>query len=160
MTVINARSHGTGQSMLTDWTPEMVATAPDPVMAFSEYAQQVMGVPFATVKDIVLLRQRVRDVFDRCPQANYYTLCRVVNWAKTKRVRKPRVYMIIDLVPEAWADKALPELDAPVRDEHVEQRMADALRVETDPAWRRRLIGAIGKNARNRVLNDWMQSRA
>jgi hypothetical protein len=145
--------------MLTDWTPELVTKAPDPVYAFSLYAQQVGGVPFATVKDLVVLRQRIKDIFDRVPKADYYTLCRIVVWAKTKRIRKPRVYLYVDLLPEAWADKALPELDAPARDENIEQRIADALRVENDPAWRRRLIGCIGTTARSRVLNDWMNSR-
>jgi hypothetical protein len=160
MPALNSYSHGTGQSTLTAWTPELVATAPDPTRAFALYTQQVLGVPFATTKDIVLLRQRVNDVFNRCPQATYYTLCRVVAWARRKRIRKPRVYMVIDLVPEAWADRALPELDEPVRDQQIERRIADALQVENDPSWRRRLIGAMGTTSRNRVLNDWMLSRA
>jgi hypothetical protein len=103
MPALNSFSHDTGQSHLTAWTPELVAAAPDPVRAFALYAQQVLGVPFYTTKDLVLLRQRVNDVFNRCPQATYYTLCRVVAWARRKRIRKPRVYMIIDLVPEATA---------------------------------------------------------
>jgi hypothetical protein len=160
MPAINSRSHFTGQGPLTTWTPEKVATAPDPNLAFALYAQQVLGVPFATVKDLVALRTRVADVFNRCPQANYYTLCRVVRWATRKRIRRARVYQIIDLVPEAWADRALPELDEPVRDEGIEQRIADALNVENDPSWRRRLIGAMGTTSRSRVLNDWMLSRA
>lgn len=159
MPAINSRSHSVGQGHLTTWTPEMVATAPDPTRAFALYAQQVLGVPFATAKDLVVLRQRVNDVFARLPQANYFTLCRVVGWALRKRVRRARVYQVIDLVPEAWADRALPELDEPVRDERVEQRIADALHVENDPSWRRRLIGAMGSTSRNRVLNDWMLSR-
>jgi hypothetical protein len=160
MPALNSFSHDTGQGALTAWTPEKVAVAPDPTRAFAFYAQQILGVPFATTKDIVLLRQRVNDVFNRCPQATYYTLCRVVLWARRKRIRKPRVYMIVDLVPEAWADRALPELDEPVRDQQVERRIANALEVETDPSWRRRLIGAMGTTSRNRVLNDWMLSRA
>lgn len=159
MPALNSLSHTTGQGALTSWTPELVASAPDPTRAFALYAQQVLGIPFATTKDLVLLRQRVNDVFNRCPQATYYTLCRVVSWARRKRIRKPRVYMIIDLVPEAWADKALPELDEPVRDQQVERRIANALEVETDPSWRRRLIGAMGTTSRHRILNDWMLSR-
>lgn len=159
MPALNSLSHGTGQGSCTTWTPDLVATAPDPTLAFAHYAQQVLGIPFATVKDLVLLRQRVKDVFRRCPQATYYTLCRVVAWARRKRIRKARVYMIVDLVPEAWADRALPELDEPVQDAQVERRIANALEVETDPSWRRRLIGAMGTTSRNRVLNDWMLSR-
>lgn len=159
MPAINSQSHGTGQGSLTTWTPEMVANAPDPTMAFALYAQQVLGVPFSTVKDLVALRARVQDVFNRCPQATYYTLCRVVVWARQKKIRKPRVYMIVDLVPEAWAARALPELDEPVQDRRVEQGIADALSVENDPSWRRRLIGAMGTTSRSRVLNDWMLSR-
>jgi hypothetical protein len=159
MPPINYRSHSTGQGALTNWTPELVASAPDPTRAFALFAQQEIGVPFATEKDLVVLRQRINDVFNRCPQATYYTLCRVVRWARTKRVRRARVYQIIDLLPEAWASRALPELDEPVRDQKVEQRIADALQIETDPSWRRRLIGAMGTSSRNRVLNDWMLSR-
>lgn len=159
MPAINSNSHRTGQGPLTVWTPELVANAPDPFMAYTRYAQQVLGIPYASTKDMVVLRQRVDDVFDRCPQATWYSLCRIVNWCKTKRIRKPRVYMLVDLVPEAWAARVLPELDEPVRDENIERRIADALVVETDPSWRRRLIGAMGNSSRNRVLNDWMLSR-
>lgn len=158
---LNSTAHSLGQGgILTTWTPELVANAPDPTRAFAFYVQQVLGVPLATAKDLVVLRQRINDVFDRCPQATYYTLCRVVGWARRKRIRRARVYLVVDLLPEAWADRALPELDEPVVDKKVEQRIADALTVETDPSWRRRLIGAMGTSARSRVLNDWMLSRA
>jgi hypothetical protein len=160
MPVINYMSHRTGQGYLTEWTPEKVALAGDPVMAFAEYATQIAGAPWATVRDLTVLRQRIGDIFDRYPQATYYTLCRVVQYCLRKGLRFSRIYFYIDEpFRKAWAERALPELDEPVRDEGIEQRIADALQVETDPAWRRRLICCMGTSARSRTLADWMHAR-
>lgn len=160
MTLSNAMSHRTGHGYLTNWTPEKVALADDPVMAFAEYANQICGAPWATIKDLAVLRQRITDIFDHYPQATYYTLCRVVQYCLRNGIRQSRIYLYIDEpFRKAWAARALPELDEPVRDEGVEQRIVDALDVETDPSWRRRLICCMGTSSRSRVLADWMTVR-
>ena len=159
MTLVNAHSHDTGQGWLGRLSPERVANAPDPITAFDRYAQQVTGVPWGTSKDIATLRRKIKVVFERYPQANYYSLCRVLHWANGKDIRRPRSYMYVDLFRDCWAAKGLPELNEPAPNPHIEQRMYEALRVEQDPSWRRRLIGAVGFASRNRVLNDWTAAR-
>jgi hypothetical protein len=152
---------GTGQTWFTDWTPEKVATAPDPTLAFAEYVQQTMGVPWPTNNDIVVLRKKVNEFFSHYPNADFYTLCRVAGWCRARRKRFQRVWMVVDCFRDAFAAGALPELDR--RDHHdadVEAGIAAALQTETDPWWRRRFLGCQGPQLRREALADWRQARA
>lgn len=152
--------HHSGQAYLTRLTPGMVAEAPDPTGAFGQYCEQQIGFPWITGKDLILLRSKVNELFEECPQANYYTLCRVVAWAKSKRIRRPRVWQIVDLVRCAWADGMCPELNEPTRDPALDVRIFDAIRVEPDPAWRRRLRDTRGVGLRASAYAAWLDAHA
>lgn len=151
---------GSGQTWFTDWTPEKVATAPDPAFAFAEYVQQVMGVPWPTNNDIVVLRKKVGEFFSHYPNADYYTLCRVVGWCRARRKRFQRVWMVVDCFRDAYVAGALPELDCDRQDGDVEAGIAAALDVESDPSWRRRFLACQGPQMRREALDDWLRCRA
>jgi hypothetical protein len=151
--------HRTGGTWLTNWTPEKVATAPDPVVAFAEYAQQRLGVPWPTQKDLNILRAKIGEFFRHYNKVTYYTLCRVVDWCRARRRRFGRVWMVIGEFRNAFAAGALPELEPDATDERVEARITVALTSETQPAWRARLIGAEGRTARTRAVQDWERLR-
>lgn len=134
----------------------MVAEAPDPVLAFAEYAQQITGVPWPTIQDYKILRREVNVFFEHYPHLDYYTLCRVAQWCAKRKKRPNRVWRIVGMFRAAWSDGALPELAPADRsDENVEERIRHALHTETCQDWRRRLLGAAGLEARRRAICEW-----
>lgn len=146
---------GTGQSGNSTWTPERVAVAPDPALAWCEYVRQVLGVPFPTGVDLGETRQAIGDLFVQYPTANYYTLCRLVMWCRGRKLRFSRMKSVVGMFREAWAKGALPELDPKNADESVEQRIIRVLEVEHEPAWRYRLLTTMGNDHRRATLLEW-----
>lgn len=144
---------------LTQWTPDKVATAQDPVLAFAEYAQQTLGVPWPTIADLKILRLKINEFFEHYPRLNYFTLCRVVTWAKARHRRFKRVWCVVEAFRDAYLDGALPELDPNHSEASVEERITAALQVETSQAWRRILIGAQGTTTRREMLAKWETER-
>jgi hypothetical protein len=132
-----------------------VVNAPDPVVAFAEYVQQKLGVPWPTAKDMNILRSKIKEFFGHYPKLTYFTLCRIVEWARARHRRYDRVWKVIDAFRYAWKDGALPELDPDRAETTVEERITAALTVETNPMWRRCLIGAAGVEARRRIIDEW-----
>jgi hypothetical protein len=158
MTLIHgSHTHRTGQGWLTYWTPEKVVNAPDPAMAWAEYVQQTMGVPYPTIRDMTVLRRKITDFFDHHPQADFYTLCRVAGWCRSRNRRFQRIWMVVDAFRDAYVAGALPELQPVQHDENLEAGITDALAQETDPAWRRRLLMCAG-DARRDALQEWRDS--
>lgn len=151
-------AHGSG-AFRTNWTPELVVAAPDPVSAFSEYVQQLLGIPWPTRTDIVTLRRKAEEFFSHYPRLNWYTLCRVAQWCRAKGRRFARVWEVIDAFRGAYVAGALPEMRSD-HNEDLDTAIATAIAQETDPEWRRRLLVAQGQNARRAVLNDWRTARA
>lgn len=132
-----------------------MVSAPDPVVAFAEYVQQKLGVPWPTQKDFTILRHKITEFFEHYPKCTYYTLCRVVEWARSRRRRYDRVWKVIDAFRYAWIDGVLPELDPDQTDDNVEARINAALTVETSTWWRRCLLGATGATARRQIIEEW-----
>lgn len=143
------------------WTPELVAAADDPFKAFAEYVQQNLGTPWATNKDIMLLRKHTKELFANTPNATWFTLCRVVAWCKSRKKHPARVYTVItNHFREAFSAGALPELQPKTTDDDVEADIEKALEAERRPEWRRRLLGAIGREARAEAYGEWKTSLA
>lgn len=145
---------------LTQWTPEKVQAADDPPKAFADYCQQTIGTPWPTLKDMIVLRRKIKDFFALYPQCNYVSLCRVAQWARSHKKRPTRAWLIMDMFREAWRDGYLPELDpAERRDENIEDNISTALDEETRPEWRSRLLGARGVEARREAYEEWLINR-
>jgi hypothetical protein len=132
-----------------------VVNAPDPVIAFAEYAQQKLGVPWATKKDLCILRKKTNEFFSHYPKLNFYTLCRVVDWCRSRDRRYDRVWKIVDAFRYAWRDGAIPELMPDQAEDRIEERINVALCTEKTEGWRRALIGAQGVTARRRIIDEW-----
>ena len=142
------------------WTPEDVAEADDKPLAFANYVQQTLGCPWPTKQDQIVLRKRLKECFEAIPEADYYTLCRTVQWARARKRRPPRVWMVVDYVRDAWSQGALPELDPANRtDKKLEEAIAAALKIEKRDGWRRRLLGAQGLDARQEAYRAWREDR-
>lgn len=137
----------------------MVVESRDPAVAFAEYAQQRLGIPWPTQKDIIVLRRGVKDVFANCPGTDWYSICRLVDWASARNRRYKRVWALVHDFRDAWHDHYLPELNRPLVQGDVESAIRAALDVETDPRWRRQLLGVQGSDARAAVLADWRAQR-
>lgn len=156
----NSHTHRLGRPVLTRWTPDLVAEANDPVAAFAEYVQQALGVPWPTLADMTRMRRRIKEIFAHYPQADYYTLCRIVAWAKADRRRFGRVPEVVDCFREAFKAGALPELDPPETEVDVEEAIRAVLVNEQDPWWRRRLVATQGVEFRREALEDWRRDHA
>lgn len=125
---------------------------------FAQFAQQNLGTPWATKKDMVLLQKRSNEFFSHYPHCGWDTLCRVVMWAKRKRKRFAYVWQTVDAFRWAWQDGAIPELERS-RDDAVEDRIDDALTIETNDVWRTALIGTENRNQRRELVEQWEQER-
>jgi hypothetical protein len=137
------------------WTPAKVANAPDPVAAWCEYTQQVIGVPWPTIQDLTTVRKHINELFDHYPQADFYTLCRLTQWCKARKRRFTRMPFVVLEFREAWARGGLPELDPRTEDERLELRIRAALAIEQRDSWRHRLLTTVGNDLRRATLAEW-----
>jgi hypothetical protein len=145
---------------LTHWTPEKVQAAKDRPRAFAEFCQQTIGTPWPTIKDMTILRRKIKEFFARYPQCDYHSLCRVAQWTRSRKRRPTRTWMVVEFFREAWRDGYLPELDPAEQTEaSVEEGIAFALDEERRPEWRRRLLGARGVEARREAYQEWLNDR-
>lgn len=127
---------------------------------FADYVAQTCGTPWVTFKDMAILKKQLKEFWINCPNANWFTLVRTAQWARSKKKRPARVYSIIRMVPWAWQEGFLPELDPTKQvDPEVEEQIQQALLVEQSPEWRYRLIGAEGMTARREVLLAWQTQK-
>lgn len=125
--------------------------------SFASYAQQRLGIPYPTRKSIAVLNKALKEFFAQYPQADYGTMCRLVEWAIAKRKRFAHTYSLVYAFRYAYKDGYLPELD-PNRErtnDDLEALIEAALVVEKDPEWRRRLMVAHGVKARSEVYEAW-----
>lgn len=160
MTVTHAAALRSGYLWSVTWTPDLVQEATDKPLALAQYIEQRLGVPWPTGKDQLIFRKQVKEFFVHYPDVDYFTLCRLVNWCKSRNRRYGRIIHVIDEFREAWKAGALPELDPQNRDPEVEAAIARALSWENDPTWRRWLMGASGIEARRNALLEWRSVRA
>lgn len=145
-------------SPLQRWTPQLVAEAADPNLAFANFVQQTLGVPWPTLKDQKILRARTAEFFEHYPQATWFTLCRVVTWLSAHRQRVPRVWMVVDKFRDCWVDGMLPELDPTQGDTELDAAIEAALQEEDDPSWRRRLMMTEGAS-RQAAYDEWVAAK-
>lgn len=128
---------------------------------YAEFVRAHCGTPYCGMRDMIALNTCIKEFKERYPHLAdnpWPTLVRAAMWARSKKKRPAKVVTVVrTMLPWAWQDGALPELD-PIRyrDEDVETGITEALQREHDPIWRDRLIGAEGP-ARKEVLYAWTQ---
>lgn len=129
---------------------------------FATYCQQRTGTPYPTTKEIPILRKTIKEFFELYPKADYFTLCRVVDWCRShkKRYRTTAAVLAVGW-KYAWSAGYLPELDPSYEheDEDLEELISDALAVEDHEGWIRRLSIAQGNEARRKVYDVWCKER-
>ena len=136
-------------------TPHEVVSAKDHASAFAVYCQQEIGCPLVTKQNLMVLRKQAKLLFEKNPQADWMTLCRVVDWCKARKKRPTHPHVVVSLLPYAWKDGYLPELDPSSEDPAVEERILQALRCEVRDEWMRRLTLAKGRAARREAVEEW-----
>lgn len=122
----------------------------------TRYVCQTVGSPYA-FKDTIVMKKKLNEFFAAYPKTSYDTMIKVAHWARAKKKRPAHAFYIVDMARYAWADGALPELDPSNVDSDLETNIRRALEEETNPEWRRRLIGSEG--AGRRVVFDAWRSR-
>lgn len=130
---------------------------------FARYVQQELGTPPpSNNRARMALTVQVKKVFDEYPNANWNTLVKLVAYAKNRKSRPPTTASVFQDLRYAWSKGYLPELDPasePATDPNIERRINEALRYETDPLWRRKLVATTGE-IRVRIYEAWRQERA
>lgn len=124
------------------------------IKTFARYCQQTMGTPLPRLKDYPVLAKQVKLVFSQHPTADWQTMCKLVAWAMNRKKRFAYPQTLVSQYRLAWADGYLPELDPTSADPETDDGIAEALSVEKDAEWRRRLIRAHGAG-RKKVLQAW-----
>lgn len=131
----------------------------DPI-TFAQYCQQTIGTPLPKGKDVIGLRKVLKDFFEENPTVDYALLARLVDWCRSRKKRPPTAMAVPGYLRYAWAAGHFPELDPnnQERDADLEKSIDRALEHETNPEWRRRLVGAQGNEARKGVLAAWRRT--
>lgn len=119
------------------------------------WASAAYGVPSPTIKDIATLNKKAKALFQSVDGADWQTIVQVVKWCHQRKRRYGRIWAYVDQYRNAWADGAI-EFQG---DTTLQDRINEALQVETDPAWRSRLLRAAG-DTREGVLQEWNDSRS
>lgn len=148
---------------LRTWTPADVAaqkTVAQKSIAYANYMQQKLGVPYPTVKDMIVLRKKIKALFEQYPNADWKTLCKIVDYCKSVRYRPNRAWAVLDKHREAWAAGFVPEMDFNYKppEPAIDDRITDALAAEKRPGWRRRLLMAQTPEQKKGVLEQWRAS--
>lgn len=123
---------------------------------FIAYCRQQLGLPAPQQKDYKVVGRLAKAIFDAHPGTDWSTLVSVADWCKGQRRRFTSPGHVVSQFRYAYAARAveIPELQDP-----VDMEVQEALTVETDPAWRARLIRAQGATARREVLDEWKRSQ-
>lgn len=129
---------------------------------FASYCQQELGIPYPSVPNLAKLGKNIKQIFAAYPDANFFTLCRIVDWAKARNKRYAHPHILVMQLRYAWADGYLPELNPKKQtvDVSLEERITAALANETHPFWRERLMGAEGVKARSKIFQAWQEQHA
>jgi len=128
--------------------------------SFARYCQQRMGIPYPTGKQIAILNRSLKAFFKEYPHCDYRTLVRVADWCHARKKRYATPEGVVSSYRYAWAAGAIPELTGALEpiDEALEASIVKALEVESDPAWRERLIGSTG-SGRKLVYEAWSKTQ-
>src|SRR5690606_16911809 len=145
------------------WVDQLSASDVVDANSFAQYCQQETGIPLLRGRKIIALRKEIKIFFDTYPHATYFTLCRLVDWAKAKKKRYADASNLLSKgFRLAWVDGYLPELDPnymPI-DTDLEEKIEKAIAVETNQIWLRKLVIAKGGSSAQEVYESWRNYRS
>lgn len=124
---------------------------------YIDWAKATIGVPAPSVDERKILGKKARELFEQNPGTNWQTIVDVTLWCKQRKRRYPRVWQYVEQYRYAYAAGAI-DIAVQLNDD-LELAIEEALDEETDPMWRSRIRRAAGDEARERVLEEWRQSR-
>lgn len=132
----------------------------DSVQKLAQYCQQQTGIPYPTGRQLGDLRNACNKFFEKYPHTSFQTLCNIVDWAKH---RKKRYATCANLIRGgfryAFADGYLNELDPTYSEDHIDNLIIEALKLETDQVWRDFLIGGRTDSAKVELYREWLKKR-
>lgn len=138
----------------------MLLTADDVTNAVScfDFARQRLGMPWIPPKDRQIFCKQMKNLRESDPRITWSTMAKVIMWSAAHKRRPARITWLFQDLNRAWRDGWLPELRACNDEMDVEDGIIEALRVETDPGWRQRLMEARGA-VRLQRLEEWRSCR-
>lgn len=137
------------------WADRKTAEEVKNIRDFATYAAQEAGIPYPAKKHLYAASSEVEKIFALYPSLNWSSMCKIVDWAKENKKRYPHIMALINGYRYAYADGYLEEL-APNEDDSLETKIEQALEIETDPEWRRRLMVSNGPG-RKIVYAAWQK---
>jgi hypothetical protein len=123
-------------------------------VSLCNWAHAAYGVPPPTQKDFAILNKKAKELFASVPGTDWQTIVQIIKWCSQNKKRYARIWSYVGAYRHAWAAHALDLPDA----EGLQERVARAIAIETDPGWRARLQRAAGEY-REEVLNEWEAHR-
>lgn len=127
--------------------------------SYANYVQQNLGTPYPNTKQLIILRKNIKQLFELYPEADYTTLIKMVEWAKSKKKKFAHSYALVASYRYAWRDGYLPELD-PNPTKEIDAAIEAALAQETDEEWCRRLAMASGIDVKTEIYTAWKRKEA
>jgi hypothetical protein len=121
--------------------------------------QQLLGIPFPTIGDLSGIRKIANEIAQNYPGATTNTLCRVVQYAKSKKRRPMKGTQVMGMWREAMSAGYLSELD-PNNDQGLIDTIYRILETETEQRWRNRLLCCLDNDSRRLAIADWRTFRA
>lgn len=126
---------------------------------FSKFCQQNFGVPYATIKDMAILKKNAKVLFQEHPNLDWQSMVQVAYWCHAKKRKIARTFYYVNQFRWAYADGAI-TLESPSEAaKDVDERLREALIEEHNLAWRAKLSRADGTEAKREVLRQWEEMR-
>lgn len=122
---------------------------------FAQYLRERLGVPVRQ-KDLEVLGSHAKKFFDDFPYCTWETLCEVVMWGKRKKYRPGFPHEVFSWV--RWANKE-GAVDLSADEGDLSEKISEALNLEDDLTWRKRLLSAEGASDQKKVLEQWKKER-
>lgn len=135
-------------------TVDDVETADDLI----EFIRSRFGV-VVTWKEKAKFKNMLKQFKSDNPHVDIGVLAKAADWAKKGHKKATSLCAVFYYVDFARKAGALPELDPKhVENVELEDRITEALEVEKDEGWRRRLIASSG-SARILAITEWQEQR-
>lgn len=124
------------------------------------YCQQETGIPLPSGQQYIIVNKNIKEIFKQYPQANYLTLCSVIEWAKKKGIKYSHVGNLVHKgLRFAYLEGYLPELDPRNHPNNIDNLIRDAIQVETDDYWIDRLIRSTTTEGKEATYESWWKYR-
>lgn len=125
---------------------------------FCDQCQYNFGTK-ASPPTVAAANRRGKKVLADYPRLDWSAFEGLIRWAKDRRITVPSAAWLIGQFEECAAAGYLPEFSAYKEDLNLEAQIRDALEIEEDKFWYRRLMWTEGAEERQKMFGEWLKHR-